>query len=72
MVANPLGFAVDKLPCPNTGCRMTNSDPSSPLPPPTPKKHGCFFYGCITGLVLHMTIPTAPARAACAAGGFGR
>jgi hypothetical protein len=30
---------------------MTNPDPSSP-PPPLPKKHGCFFYGCITSLIL--------------------
>jgi len=36
---------------------MTNSDPSSPLPPaPPPKKHGCFFYGCITSLILLLVL----------------
>ena len=35
---------------------MTNSDPSSPLPPPPPKKRGCFFYGCITSLILLLVL----------------
>ena len=31
---------------------MTNPEPGSPPPPPLPKKHGCFFYGCVTSLIL--------------------
>jgi len=36
---------------------MTNAEPSSPLPPvPAPKKRGCFFYGCITSLILLLVL----------------
>jgi|ERR1039458_8006966 hypothetical protein len=38
---------------------MTNAEPGSPpLPPsaPSPKKHGCFFYGCITSLILLLVL----------------
>ncbi len=33
---------------------MANPDPIAMPPPPAPlpKKHGCFFYGCITSLIL--------------------
>jgi hypothetical protein len=36
---------------------MTNAEPSSPPPPPpAPKKRGCFFYGCITSLILLLVL----------------
>ena len=36
---------------------MANPEPSSPPPPaPLPKKHGCFFYGCITSLILLLVL----------------
>ena len=45
-------FAVDKLAGPNAGCPMTNAEPSPTAAESPPKKHGCFFYGCITSPIL--------------------
>jgi len=35
---------------------MPDPEPSSPPPAPLPKKHGCFFYGCIISLILLLVL----------------
>ncbi|MGA2554841.1 MAG: hypothetical protein ABSG04_01020 [Verrucomicrobiota bacterium] len=35
---------------------MPDADPVPPPPSQPPKKHGCFFYGCITSLILVLVL----------------
>ncbi len=31
---------------------MSSPSQPPPMPPPAPKKHGCFFYGCLTSIIV--------------------